>query len=55
MDIKPKDSFPIFVGVVGIVLAFMFHSIIGGFSIPLGVLGLALVIGAIIHIQKEKK
>ena len=23
MDIKPKDSFPIFVGVVGIVLAFI--------------------------------
>ena len=55
MNIKPKDSFPIFVGVAGIMFAFAFHSLIGGFSILLGILGLVLIVGAIIHIQKEKK
>ena len=54
MDIKHKDSFPIFVGVVGIVFAFMFHAETGGFSILLGVLGFALIIGAIMHIRKKK-
>ena len=55
MNIKLRDSFPLFIGVAGIVFAFMFHSLIGGFSILLGILGLALVIGAIVHIRKEKK
>ena len=55
MDIKPQDSFTIFIGIAGIVFALMFHSIIGGFSILLVILGLALVIGSIVHIRKEKK
>ena len=55
MNIRPLDALPIFVGVAGIMFAFAFHTLIGGFSILLGILGLALIVGAIIHIQKEKK
>ena len=55
MNIRPLDALPIFVGVVGIIFAFMFNSILGSFSILLVILGVALIVGAIIHIQKEKK
>ena len=55
MNIKLRDSLPLFIGTFDVVFAFAFHTLIGGFSILLGILGLALIVGAIIHIQKEKK
>jgi hypothetical protein len=54
MNVRPRDSFTIFIGVAGIIFAFMFHSIIGGFSVLLGMLGLVLIIGATIHSRKER-
>jgi hypothetical protein len=52
MNIRPYVSLSIFVGVVGIMFAFMFHSEIGFFSVLLGILGLALIIGAIHRVRK---
>ena len=52
MNIKPRNAFYIFIGAMGIIFAFMFHSEIGFFSILLGILSFALILGAIHRVWK---